>query len=322
MKISDMDEREYNRFSNLDGQVQKAYQNRENSFRTEAGYKQGMEQFTKYLAVETKINNVENFKAKDIIGFANQMKEEGLSASTQKTYLSAIRDFADKIGMDQRNIPSNQRLELDKRTFGNVDRSWTSKEYKDFKEVAKEYDDNKGKGDRMQLILDTARYFGCRTEGILGLDINAINKAIDLGELHTKEKNGKINVKPVETDKQKEILEKIKQLGQENGKNKIFVDGDFKKTYVEIQNFINNNKDNIQLGERMSNIEARKSFEADGVIRKGNLTMHGLRHTYAKDMVNKYMQQGDSLEKACSKVSKLLGHNRKEVTKIYLASAE
>lgn len=322
MKISDMDEREYNRFNNLNGQAEKAYGNRENSFRTEAGYKQGMEQFTKYLATETKINSIQNFKAKHVINFAEQMRAEGLSASTQKTYLSAIRNFADRIGMDQRNIPSNQRLEVDKRNFGNVDRSWTEKEYKDFKEVAKDYDNNKGQGDRIQLILDTARYFGCRTEGVLGLDLNAINKAINLGELHTKEKNGKINVKPVETPQQKELLEKIKQLGEENGKNKIFIDGDFKRTYSEIQNFINNNSGKLQLEERMNNAEARKSFEEDGTIRKGNLTMHGLRHTYAKEMVNKYMEQGDSLEKACSKVSKLLGHNRKEVTKIYLASVE
>ena len=58
MKISDMDEREYNRFQNLESQKDKAYANKEKSFRTEAIYKDGMSQFCKHLAVEYKINNI------------------------------------------------------------------------------------------------------------------------------------------------------------------------------------------------------------------------------------------------------------------------
>lgn len=319
MKIKDMDEREFNRFENLSGQAHKAYENREHSFRTEANYKQGMSEFTKYLACETKINKLENFKAKHVIGFAEQMKEEGLSAATQKTYLSGIRDFANRAGIDQRTIPTNDRLGLDKRTFGHVDRTWTDKEFSDFKEISQKYDLDKGNGSRMELILDTCRNFGCRLEGVLNLDLNTINKALDTGELTTKEKNGKINTKPVERLEQQAILQKIKVLGEENGQRKIFVPDDYKTTFKEVENFIYNNRSNIQLEDRMKNINARKDFEEDGKIRRGNLTIHGLRHSYARDMMEKYKSKGMSDREAARSVSNLMGHNREEVTKIYLA---
>lgn len=322
MKINEMDEREFNRFNNLFGQAEKIYADRTNSYRTEVAYKGGMEQFCKYLAVETKINNTDNFKAKHVIGFVQQMKAEGLSASTQKNYLAAIRDYADRAGIDQRTIPANSRLELEKRSFGNVDRTWTNREFTDFKEVSKAYDSDRGNGPRMELILDTARYFGCRIEGILNLDLNSINKALNTGELWTKEKNGKMNIKPVETAYQKEILQKIKALGEENKQNKIFVVDNFKTAYKEVQNFITNSRGEIQDRDRIKTTYARNVYKETGEVQKGNLTAHGLRHTYLQEQVKNYVEQGYSLKDACLKVSKLAGHTREEVTKIYLASAK
>lgn len=322
MKISEMDEREFNRFNNLFGQTEKIYADRTNSYRTEVAYKGGMEQFCKYLAVETKINNIDNFKAKHVIGFVEHLKTEGLSASTQKNYLAAIRDYADRAGIDQRTIPGNDRLELEKRSFGNVDRTWTSREFTEFKEVAKAYDSDRGNGPRMELILDTARYFGCRIEGILNLDLNSINKALSTGELWTKEKNGKMNMKPVETAQQKEILQKIKTLAEENKQNKIFIKDNFKQTYKEVQNFISNNRENIQDKDRIKTVDARNAYKQTGEVQKANLTAHGLRHTYLQAQVGNYLKQGYSFKDACLNVSKLAGHNRKEVTRIYLATAK
>ena len=322
MKIKEMDEREYNRFQNLESQADKAYANKEKSYRTEAIYKDGMSEFCKYLATETKINNVENFKAKHVIGFVGEMQNKGLSAATQKNYMSAIRDFADRVGMDQRNIPSNQRLEIGTRVFGNVDRTWTQKELNDFREVAKEYDNKQGLGPRMELILDVARNFGCRLEGILNLDLNTVNKALSTTELCTKEKNGKDNKKPVERLEQREILDKIKALGEENKQNKIFVPDNFKNTYKEVQNFVYNNRGNIQDKERVKSADARIMYTESKDVYKANLTMHGLRHTYLQEQREHYIKNGDATKQADLKVSKLAGHNREEVTKIYLAKAK
>ena len=319
MKISDMDEKTFNRFSMLNGQAEKVYGERRHSFRTEANYKQGMCEFVKYLAFESKINKIENFKAKDIFGFVENLKENGVSTSTQKTYLSAIRDFADRSGIDSRRIPNNKRLDLDKRVFGNVDRSWTGKEFQDFKVVAEKYDIEKGEGPRMELILEVARNFGCRLEGILGMDLNSVKKALETGELVTKEKNGKENIKPVESLKQIEILKRVKALGEENYQRKIFVSDNFKNTYREVQNFIGNNNKDIQQQDRMNNIDARIAYKETGEVHKGNLSIHGLRHTYAKEQYHKALSEGLNEKEAALKVSKIMGHNREQVTKIYLA---
>lgn len=321
MKIREMDEREYNRFQNLEGQADKAYKDKQKSFRTEKIYKDAMSEFCKHLAVEYKINNIENIKAKHVISFVAEMQQNGLSPTTQKNYMSAIRDFADRVGIDQRNIPSNQRLEISTRVFGNVDRTWTDKEFNDFKDAAKAYDTKQGEGPRMELILDVARKFGCRLEGILNLDINSISKALATGELLTKEKNGKINIKPVERLEQREILEKIKAYGEENKKSKIFVPNNFKETYKEVQNFVYNNRENIQDQERVKSADARIVYTESKEICKANLTLHGLRHTYLQEQREYYIKNGDSPKQADLKVSRLAGHNREEVTKIYLAKA-
>ena len=50
-------------------------------------------------------------------------------------------------------------------------------------------------------------------------------------------------------------------------------------------------------------------------------TMHGLRHSYAGNTYRNFTEQGYSHEQSCQKVSALLGHNRADVTRCYLASA-
>ena len=49
------------------------------------------------------------------------------------------------------------------------------------------------------------------------------------------------------------------------------------------------------------------------------ITFHGLRHTFAHEQYDKYINQGFSDYAARKKVSELLGHHRDDVTRIYLA---
>lgn len=322
MNLRDMDEREFNRFNNLFGQAEKIYGNREHSFRTEANYKQGMQQFCKFLASETKINNIKNFKPRDIFNFVDKMNEQGLSPSTQKNYLAAIRDFADRKGIDPRTIPNNDRLDLGKKISGNVDKAWGDREFKAYKDAAESYDKKHDNGGKMGLMLDMARTFGCRLEGILGLEKKDIDNALNNAELHTKEKNGKINVKPVNKQEEKDLLNKIKDYAEGKDNQKIFVDDNFKVDYKEAQNFMVNNRSNIQDSDRMNSQEARKQFSEDGQVRKGNLTWHGLRHTNCRGRMQELMDEGKTYEEALLAVSKMFGHNRKYITKVYLAEAE
>lgn len=50
------------------------------------------------------------------------------------------------------------------------------------------------------------------------------------------------------------------------------------------------------------------------------MTFHGLRHTYAAEKYTQLIQNGTSALDAHFEVSRLLGHERADVTDIYLAS--
>lgn len=56
--------------------------------------------------------------------------------------------------------------------------------------------------------------------------------------------------------------------------------------------------------------------------RTTHLTHHGLRHSFAARSYQELIQQGISPLEASYRVSRLLGHERHDVTRIYLASVE
>lgn len=47
--------------------------------------------------------------------------------------------------------------------------------------------------------------------------------------------------------------------------------------------------------------------------------MHSFRHAYAKEQFDTFIKHGYSEESARLKAAQLIGHNREDVTKIYLA---
>jgi len=53
---------------------------------------------------------------------------------------------------------------------------------------------------------------------------------------------------------------------------------------------------------------------------KERLTFHGLRHTYSVNKFNEFINSGYTEWQAKKAVSKLLGHERGDVTEIYLSS--
>ena len=51
-------------------------------------------------------------------------------------------------------------------------------------------------------------------------------------------------------------------------------------------------------------------------------TFHGLRHSYAAEQYRRMREAGVSRLDAYLRVSKLLGHNRGNVTKLYISSVD
>ena len=93
----------------------------------------------------------------------------------------------------------------------------------------------------------------------------------------------------------------------ERGK-KLFVPNHQKAHQViqRVQDFVRNNRNKVldPFNERPEGIK---------------ITMHSFRHAYAKDQYQLLLSQGIEQVEAKLIISKLIGHNRADVTNIYLA---
>ena len=102
-----------------------ARHNRQGSFRTKDRYYQAMKRFCAYLADEYHLQKLTNISGKHLTSYVLWMQENGKSASTIKTDLSAIRFFHDKMSDPKYRLPDNDELtvELERRYFGGTDRT-------------------------------------------------------------------------------------------------------------------------------------------------------------------------------------------------------
>ena len=105
-----------------------ARHNRQGSFRTKDRYYEAVKRFCAYLAVHYHLQKLENISSKHLVSYVLYLQEQGKSASTIKTDLSAIRFFHDKMSHPRYALPGNEELgvALERRLFGQQDRTWTN----------------------------------------------------------------------------------------------------------------------------------------------------------------------------------------------------
>ena len=108
-----------------------ARHNRQGSFRTKERYYEAFKRFCAYLADEFHLQKLENVSGRHLTCYVLHMQENGKSASTIKTDLAAIRFFHDKMSRPKYRLPTNEELavELERRCFGSVDRTWSTAEF-------------------------------------------------------------------------------------------------------------------------------------------------------------------------------------------------
>lgn len=107
-----------------------AKHNRQGSFQTKRRYYEAMKRFCAYLADEYRLQKLSNINGKHLVSYVLYLQDAGKAASTIKADLSAIRFFYDK--MDSKYaLPSNDNLgiELERRRFGQFDRTWSGPEF-------------------------------------------------------------------------------------------------------------------------------------------------------------------------------------------------
>ena len=273
-----------------------ARHNRQGSYRTRDRYYEAMKRFCAYLAREYRLQKLENISGKHLVPYVLYLQDSGKSASTIKTDLSAIRFFHDKMSNPRYKLPANHELgiELERRRFGSVDRTWSNTEFN--KMLNKALDTN-----RYDYILAMclARYAGLRLHECFRIDTATAEQALRENSITVKGKGGKVRTVPISPHIS---LALQRQLERTPRGHKLLV------------------PDGVQTHTAMAQLERFLYDHRDEVREYGYLTFHGLRHTFASEKYKELTDRGMSELDAHFAVSRLLGHERADVTNIYLAS--
>ena len=276
-----------------------ARHNRQGSFRTKERYYEAVKRFCAFLADTYHLQKLENISGKHLTNYVLYLQESGKSASTIKTDLAAIRFFHDKMSRPKYQLPTNDELavELERRRFCGVDRTWSTAEFNKMlgKALA---------ADRYDYILALylARYAGLRIHECFRIDTAAAEQALRGKAVTVKGKGGKVRTVPIN---EQITLALRKQLERTQRGHKLLVpDGvSTDRAIAALQFFIMRHRDEVRDA---------------GSDRP--LTFHGLRHTYAAEKYRELTERGMGALDAHFTVSRLLGHERPDVTNIYLAS--
>ena len=287
-----------NHYRNLMSQVDKLHRhNRQGSYKTRARYYEAMQRFCRFLAEVYRLERLANIAPKHIYAYVAYLQEGGKSASTIKTDLSAIRFFHDLIPNARYELPGNEDLCLQRRTFGGVDRTWSAGEFERMLGIALE----RGREDYVSIFY-LGRFAGLRIHECFRIDTATAAKAVKEKAITIKGKGGLVRAVPLNDLLVQRLQQDLKRTPRGH---KLYVSDD-QETHEAIkalQAFIWLNRSTVQ---------------DEGSTRP--MTFHGLRHTYAAEKYQGFIDAGVTPFGARKAVSKLLGHGRDDVTNIYLAS--
>lgn len=276
-----------------------ARHNRQGSFRTKERYYDAMKRFCRFLADHFHLQKLANVSGKHLTAYVLYMQEQGMSVSTIKTDLAAIRFFHDKMERTKYHLPSNDELavELERRRFGGVDRTWSVREFNLFLAtcMADGHED-------FAAIACLTWYAGLRIHECFRIDTAIAEQALRENAITVKGKGGKVRTVPINGSIRIE-LEKFLAVTPRG--HKLFV-----PEVVQTHHAI------AQLQQYI--YKMRPQIQDEDSTRP--MTHHGLRHSFAARTWRELVDSGVSPLNASLRVSQLLGHERPDVTHTYLAS--
>ena len=275
-----------------------ARHNRQGSFRTKDRYYEAIKRFCAYLAAHYHLQKLENISGKHLVSYVLYLQEQGKSASTIKTDLSAICFFHDKMSHPRYTLPGNEELgiDLERRRFGQQDRTWTNSEFGKLigRAMAEERED-------YILALYLARYAGLRIHECFRMDTAAAERALRENALTVKGKGGKVRIVPIEDDRITMMLQRLLEK-TERGHKPLVPDGvPTDRAINGMQQFIIRHRDAI----------------CDPTAPDRRITFHGLRHCSASLKLqigggNIKAVQGDTGHSQSRMVTDLYAHTNNE----------
>ncbi|WP_187291198.1 tyrosine-type recombinase/integrase [Clostridium sp. K25] len=309
--------------------------NNQKSIKTRYRYLAAQERFCKWLAQNTNIKKIKNVKARHFIKYVKYLQENNLSPKMIKAELSGVRHFHVLTGSKE-TLPVNSRLNIPKVvTNGGVDRSWSQKEVRDAIALAQKM----GRIDVIMAI-KICYSFGTRIEEVITLNTKQITNAIKNLQLDLENTKGHrprgVNVGTESKYKNMQIRALKYASEHALSRDKVFIKlGKQTHTIIKsVQNWVNNNRSKFQ----ENNVRINRDNKLEMERPKANLTMHGLRHSYANNLYKeilkeKLLEHSKSQEKQFERertreieketrleVSNSLGHGRDQITSTYINS--
>lgn len=286
-------------YENLVRQLDKVRRHcRQGSYKTRERYYEAMKRLCRFLAEEYRVERLANLAPKHVEVYADHLRQTGKSIATIKTDLAAIRFYHDQMPFPRyEKLPTNRDLALERRTYGREDRTWSESEFQKMCALA-EVD---GK-DAYTTLFHLARETGMRIHECFRIDTAMAHRALREGDLHIVGKGGYERNVPLTEDLRERLK---KQLAQTQRGQKLFVEpSEMTHTAIHaLQTYIWQNRARVQDAENQTDI-----------------TFHGLRHNFAAETYLRFLEQGKNAAEAEQEVAELLGHHRRDMARVYLAS--
>ena len=220
-------------------------------------------------------------------------KLENISGKHLTSYVLWMQES----GKSASTIKTDLAAKLERRCVGGVDRTWSNIEFNKMlgKALAEDRYD-------FILALYLGRYAGLRIHECFRIDTATAERALRENAITIKGKGGKVRIVPIN---EQIAVAMRKQLDRTPRGQKLLVPDDMHtdRAINLLQLFIMKHRDEVRDA---------------GSDRP--LTFHGLRHTYAAEKYRELTGSGRSALDAHFAVSRLLGHERADVSNIYLAS--
>ena len=306
---------------NLGLQMQKIVRNmNENKFNTRWRYIAAQKRFISFTAKEFRLQKLSNVKDTHLEKYVASLKNQGNSDKYIKNELSAIRFFHNHTMGTKYELSDstkfNKMVGLVSTPDGKIDRAWSEVEIQKMQEKAIQL--NKGE---IVTVIDTVRATGMRIDEVCNIKHHHINNALKNGFLRLEggiTKGGVPRDIPL-TLRAKSIFKTV--IGNVERGSYVFTPKEYTSNHTihkfekSIQNFIGYHRNSIQNEDR--SISGHNVFNS-----KGALTVHGLRHSFAREQYFTLKELGMNSHQARVEVSHMLGHGRDSVTFIYLGSIE
>lgn len=287
-------------YDNLLSQLNRLYRHtRLGSYKTRARYYEATQRFCRFVADRYHLQRLANIGPKHIYAYVMYLQDRGMSASTIKTDLAAIRFFHDMMDRPRYQPPSNQELILQRRTLKGVDRTWSEAEFSRMLACALEAD-----REDFVTILYLGRYEALRIHECFRIDTATASRALKEDAITVKGKGGLVRSVPLHPI----LIPRLQYHLEHTPRGKKLFVADGVETHQAIK-------------ELQAFIYLHRSLAQDPDSTRP-MTFHGLRHACAAQWYQEYIQAGHSPHEARLLVSRLLGHGRDDVTRIYLASLE